>query len=53
MNECEKTGMCTNGQCVNMMGSYKCFCNPGFRLSEDGHVCVGQSPTLFATCPLL
>ena len=41
-NECQQTGMCQNGQCVNMEGSYQCVCRPGFDLSEDKSVCLGK-----------
>ena len=34
--------MCTNGRCVNLDGSYKCICDVGFILSDDGGVCIGE-----------
>ena len=33
--------MCQNGQCLNMEGSYKCVCNTGYTLSDDGLACIG------------
>lgn len=41
-NECEEKGMCRNGICVNGDGSFKCICNPGYKLSPDGHFCIGM-----------
>ena len=41
-DECKTTGMCTNGRCKNMMGSFKCICNPGYMLSSSGEVCIGK-----------
>ena len=43
MNECEHAGMCLNGECVNMDGSYKCVCKPGFKQSPDQQICIGMS----------
>jgi hypothetical protein len=47
-DECSQTGMCANGQCINMDGSFKCHCHSGFILSPSGHACVGKM--LFAKC---
>ena len=41
-DECKLTGMCTNGQCINMDGSYKCLCDQGFTLASAGAACVGE-----------
>ena len=30
-----------NGQCVNTDRSFRCICNPGYRLSPDGAFCLG------------
>ena len=42
MNECEKSGMCPNGECINMDGSYKCRCNRGYKQSPNQQVCLGN-----------
>nr|CAD7423795.1 unnamed protein product [Timema monikensis] len=39
-NECSETGMCANGLCINMDGSFKCQCNNGYILSPTGHACI-------------
>lgn len=41
-DECSETGMCANGLCINMDGSFKCQCKVGFILSPTGHACVGK-----------
>lgn len=46
MNECQKTGMCANGQCINIDGGYRCQCNSGFQESVDGTTCTGEWMTL-------
>ena len=43
MNECDlQRDMCGNGTCTNMMGTYKCDCHVGFRLSSTGR-CQGRA----------
>jgi len=42
MNECEHAGMCPNGECVNVAGSYKCQCNPGYKQSPNQQICIGK-----------
>ncbi|XP_073729872.1 fibrillin-2 [Misgurnus anguillicaudatus] len=41
--------VCVNGRCMNIMGSYRCHCKPGFISSTAGTACVdvdecGMSP---------
>jgi len=45
-NECHTTGMCTHGHCVNLDGGFKCICDVGFTLADDGQVCIGGSVVL-------
>lgn len=42
MNECQRTGMCTNGQCINIDGGYRCQCDHGFQESSGGTACIGD-----------
>nr|CAI5824069.1 unnamed protein product [Callosobruchus analis] len=40
INECAlNPGICQNGACENMIGTYRCICNPGFEVDETGKVC--------------
>ena len=39
LNECSQPGQCDNGQCVNMEGSFKCICDPGYELASNGKTC--------------
>lgn len=40
MNECQVKGICKNGRCVNLRGSYRCECNSGFDMDGTGTMCV-------------
>jgi hypothetical protein len=43
IDECsEQQGVCSNGQCFNTPGSYRCRCNRGYRLSSSGQ-CTGTA----------
>lgn len=43
-NECRtKPGICENGRCMNVIGSYRCECNEGFLSSPSGIECLGKS----------
>lgn len=43
INECEVfPGVCTNGQCVNTQGSFRCECAEGLTLDSSGRTCVGK-----------
>lgn len=41
INECLKPGMCPNGHCENLPGTYRCLCNEGFLPSSDSKGCSG------------
>ena len=53
MDECEHDGMCPNGVCVNIDGSYVCRCDPGFRQSPNQQICIGTYVCLRAVLNLL
>ncbi|KAL6478551.1 hypothetical protein MHYP_G00119840 [Metynnis hypsauchen] len=42
INECEQTGFCQNGNCVNTRGSYSCACRQGFLLDASHGICISQ-----------
>ena len=42
IDECAR-GFCSHG-CQNLIGSFKCTCRAGFRLSADGTTCFGEIP---------
>ncbi|CAH1374115.1 unnamed protein product [Tenebrio molitor] len=40
INECaQNPNICQNGACENMIGTYRCICNPGFEVDETGKIC--------------
>ncbi|XP_036266053.1 fibrillin-2 isoform X3 [Pipistrellus kuhlii] len=50
IDECKvMPNLCTNGQCINTMGSFRCFCKVGYTTDLSGTSCVdldecSQSP---------
>lgn len=43
VNEClESPGICSNGQCINTDGSFRCECPMGYNLDYTGVRCVGE-----------
>ena len=43
IDEClNGNGGCTQN-CNNTAGSYQCYCDEGYELSNDDHTCVGKS----------
>ena len=43
LDECRNDpDICLNGICRNTEGSYKCFCEDGYTLSQSGEFCVGK-----------
>lgn len=38
--------LCSNGQCINTMGSFRCFCKVGYTTDISGTSCVGKVPCL-------
>ncbi|XP_065299649.1 fibrillin-2-like isoform X2 [Dermacentor albipictus] len=40
INECwVYPNICPNGACENLRGSYRCICNPGYKVDSSGKIC--------------
>ena len=62
INECdEDANLCQmNGNCVNVPGSFRCFCPDGYSVANRGKMCVGKlrykietNTFIFSVCQLL
>lgn len=43
INECETLpDLCTNGRCINTLGSYRCSCNKAYKVDHTGTHCNGK-----------
>ena len=43
VNECEeRDGVCRLGTCINVVGSYSCRCDHGYKLSPRQDSCEGK-----------
>ena len=43
IDECvEIQGVCSNGDCLNLIGSFSCVCRNGYRLSPQKDQCLGK-----------
>ena len=43
INECKLyPGICGEGLCINMDGTFRCECHAGFILDQEQNVCVGE-----------
>ena len=40
-DECQEPGVCSHGKCLNTDGSFRCVCQIGYHLNEDGTRCLG------------
>lgn len=48
IDECSRTsGICSNGVCENMMGTYQCVCNEGYKqIGNNRAHCEGKNQAL-------
>lgn len=54
INECAiNSGLCRHGRCVNLEGSYQCYCYDGFEQSVDGKSCIGEITIKYCLFKLL
>ncbi|XP_066553217.1 latent-transforming growth factor beta-binding protein 1 isoform X2 [Amia ocellicauda] len=44
INECHLQGVCTNGECLNTIGSYRCFCKAGYMPDASLSNCIPSTP---------
>lgn len=43
IDECKvMPNLCSHGQCVNTMGTFRCFCKVGYTTDISGTACVGK-----------
>ena len=47
INECSEESHNCDQICTNTVGSFKCSCADGFKLSSDGRTCSGIQRTLY------
>ena len=48
-NECRsKPGICENGRCVNIIGSYVCECGEGYHTDSTRTQCLGKSRVTYS-----
>ena len=40
LNECGLEPRPCNHRCINTLGSYRCHCEQGYLLEEDGKTCI-------------
>ncbi|KAL7847601.1 hypothetical protein AOLI_G00223190 [Acnodon oligacanthus] len=43
--------VCKNGRCINIMGSYRCYCNSGYTASIAGTACVDLDECVMSPKP--
>uniref|UniRef100_UPI00358F952B latent-transforming growth factor beta-binding protein 1 n=1 Tax=Myxine glutinosa TaxID=7769 RepID=UPI00358F952B len=42
INECQMPGICPNGKCRNLKGSYMCICDKGYTPNTSMHRCISN-----------
>uniref|UniRef100_A0A8K9XCA5 Latent transforming growth factor beta binding protein 2 n=1 Tax=Oncorhynchus mykiss TaxID=8022 RepID=A0A8K9XCA5_ONCMY len=51
VDECLLPGACLHGRCVNLDGSHRCSCNPGYQSAPDGRACEDVDECATPVCP--
>nr|XP_043884178.1 nephronectin [Solea senegalensis] len=46
VNECGLVERPCSQRCMNMHGSYRCYCEPGYKLNADGYTCTTACSSL-------
>nr|ADE34166.1 vitellogenin receptor [Nilaparvata lugens] len=49
IDECKEFGICDQ-KCSNLVGGFRCSCDPGYALQKDGHTCRaegGKEPLIY------
>uniref|UniRef100_A0A3Q2FWM7 Latent-transforming growth factor beta-binding protein 1 n=1 Tax=Cyprinodon variegatus TaxID=28743 RepID=A0A3Q2FWM7_CYPVA len=46
MDECQLQSVCSNGECLNTLGSYMCTCKPGYSPDSTLTSCIPNTPTI-------
>ncbi|KAM9323881.1 epidermal growth factor-like protein 8 [Gastrophryne carolinensis] len=46
IDECRRPSRYCSQLCINTRGSYRCDCNPGHALGEDGKSCIKTAPAI-------
>lgn len=50
IDECSRTsGICSNGVCENMMGTYQCVCDDGYQQADMKSHCEGLYKKTYTT----
>jgi len=51
VDECvEVEGTCRHGRCDNLLGSFSCTCERGYRLSPNRDTCTGEISAQVSNC---
>ncbi|XP_046901580.1 nephronectin [Hypomesus transpacificus] len=50
VNECGMAVRPCSQRCMNLPGSYRCYCDPGYTLNTDGHTCTRELECVSGRC---
>ncbi|XP_054455660.1 latent-transforming growth factor beta-binding protein 1 isoform X2 [Anoplopoma fimbria] len=46
LDECQLQGVCSNGNCLNIVGSYRCMCKSGYVPDPTLTSCISSTPAI-------